>query len=37
MNLINVSSYNQMVVKGFVILLAVWVNRISIIKKTVKP
>ena len=30
MNLLNVSSYNQMVVKGLVILLAVWVNRINI-------
>ena len=35
MNLLNVSSYNQMVVKGLVILLAVWVNRINIIRKSV--
>ncbi len=32
MNLLNVSSYNQMIVKGFVILLAVWVNKIKFSK-----
>ena len=32
MNLLNVSSYDQMIVKGLVILLAVWVNRIKLSK-----
>lgn len=29
MNLLNVDSYNQMVVKGFVILFSVWINNLS--------
>lgn len=29
MNLLNIDSYNQMIVKGFVILLSVWVNNIN--------
>ena len=32
MNLMNVSSYDQMIVKGLVILLAVWVNKIKLSK-----
>lgn len=36
LNLMNVSSYNQMMVKGLVILLAVWVNNLNTKKKQKK-
>lgn len=36
LNLMNVSSYNQMMVKGLVILLAVWVNNLNMKKSRIK-
>ena len=36
LNLLNVSSYNQMIAKGVVILLAVWSNNLKMKKKAIK-
>lgn len=30
MNLLNISSYNQMIIKGLVILMAIWINNLNI-------